>query len=211
MLAWVGTGGTDNGFVTTWYDQSGNAENAVQATTTRQPKIVNAGAVVLENSKPALSFDGGDYLVDTFAAASFTNTGFVVARSPQGEFFFDDDDTVNASSLFALDDTTLRYYNSGGAAPASTHTVPSGTWNNQNLCYFIKDGSGGDATAGVNGSSTTSTNTGVQSLNGVTIGAAAGGAAPLTGTMQEVIVYASNQSANVAGIKSNINTEYTIY
>ena len=212
MLAWVGTGGTDNGFVTTWYDQSGNAENAVQATTTKQPKIVNAGAAVVENSKPALSFDGGDYLDDTFAAAaSFTNTGFVVARSPQGDFFFDDDDTVNASSLYTIDDTTLRYYNSDGGDADTTHTVPSGTWNNQNLCYFIKDGSGGDATVGVNSSSTTSANSGVQSLSGVTIGAAAGGAAPLTGTMQEVIVYASNQSANVAGIKSNINTEYTIY
>ena len=55
MLAWVGTGGTDNGFVTTWYDQSGNTNNAVQATTTKQPKIVSAGAVVVENSKPALS------------------------------------------------------------------------------------------------------------------------------------------------------------
>ena len=211
MLAWVGTGGTDNGFVTTWYDQSGNAENAVQATTTKQPKIVNAGAAVVENSKPALSFDGGDYLDDTFAAASFTNAGFVVARSPQGDFFFDDDDTVNASSLYAISDTALRYNNSGGGSAATTHTVPSGTWNNQNLSYFIKDGSGGDATVGVNSSSTTSANSGVQSLSGVTIGAAADGGTALTGTMQEVIVYASNQSANVAGIKSNINTEYTIY
>lgn len=35
--------GAGNGFATTWYDQSGNARNVAQATTTAQPKVVSSG------------------------------------------------------------------------------------------------------------------------------------------------------------------------
>jgi hypothetical protein len=47
-----------NGFVTTWYDQSGNGRNATQTTGLFQPQIVSSGSLILENSKPSLQFDG---------------------------------------------------------------------------------------------------------------------------------------------------------
>jgi len=46
--------GSGNGFVTTWYDQSGNARNATQTTATNQPQIVSSGSVINVNSKPSL-------------------------------------------------------------------------------------------------------------------------------------------------------------
>jgi hypothetical protein len=49
-----------NGFVTTWYDQSGNARNATQTTATNQPQIVSAGSVLTSKSKPTLKFDGSN-------------------------------------------------------------------------------------------------------------------------------------------------------
>ena len=49
-----------NGFVETWYDQSGNANNAVQATATEQPSIVKNGGIVKLNAKPSVDFDGVD-------------------------------------------------------------------------------------------------------------------------------------------------------
>jgi len=51
LLAFVGAG---NGFVRTWYDQSGNARHAVQATAANQPRVVNAGAVEMLNGNPAI-------------------------------------------------------------------------------------------------------------------------------------------------------------
>ena len=42
--------GTD-GFVTTWYDQSGNGYDAAQTTAGSQPKIVSSGSTILENGK----------------------------------------------------------------------------------------------------------------------------------------------------------------
>ena len=51
-----------DGFVETWYDQSGNGSDATQATAGSQPKIVNAGALVTGG----IDFlDGTDTSLDT--------------------------------------------------------------------------------------------------------------------------------------------------
>ena len=46
--------GSANGYVVTWYDQSGNTEDATQSTTTLQPQIYN-GTAVFTNGSPARS------------------------------------------------------------------------------------------------------------------------------------------------------------
>jgi hypothetical protein len=59
----VATANTGNGFVTTWYDQSGNGRNATQTTAERQPQIVGNDALEALNGKPEIRFDGvNDYL-----------------------------------------------------------------------------------------------------------------------------------------------------
>ena len=55
LLTFCGVG---NGFVTTWYDQSGNANNAIQITTTSQPRIVLNGVLYVENGLPTMFFPG---------------------------------------------------------------------------------------------------------------------------------------------------------
>ena len=45
-----------NGFVTTWYDQSGNGRHALQATAGNQPRIVNAGVVEMMGGRSAIRF-----------------------------------------------------------------------------------------------------------------------------------------------------------
>lgn len=45
-----------DGFVQTWYDQSGNEKHATQTSTESQPSIVSSGNVVSTNSKPAIVF-----------------------------------------------------------------------------------------------------------------------------------------------------------
>jgi hypothetical protein len=53
ISAFIGGG---NGFVTTWYDQSGNTRNATQTTAADQPRISVSGA---PNSQAGLLFTGG--------------------------------------------------------------------------------------------------------------------------------------------------------
>ncbi len=50
--------GSASGFVTTWYDQSGNGRNAVQTTAGNQPRIVNAGVLETQGGRPSLWFNG---------------------------------------------------------------------------------------------------------------------------------------------------------
>jgi hypothetical protein len=59
LTTFVGAG---NGFVTTWYDQSGNSYNVTQTTASSQPKIVNSGTVLLSNTKPIIQTDGNSFL-----------------------------------------------------------------------------------------------------------------------------------------------------
>lgn len=47
--------GSNNGFVTTWYDQIGS-KNAIQTNTLRQPWIVNSGSMILQNNKPSFYY-----------------------------------------------------------------------------------------------------------------------------------------------------------
>ena len=57
LASWVG--GSNNGYVRTWYDQSGNdvIKNLTQTETSKQPAIVASGAVLVDSSGlPAMSF-----------------------------------------------------------------------------------------------------------------------------------------------------------
>ncbi len=78
LLAHVGAG---NGFVTTWYDQSGNGRNAVQATAAAQPRIVNAGVVETQGERPIARFLGTQKLVTSaFASGVSQFHALIVAR-----------------------------------------------------------------------------------------------------------------------------------
>ena len=62
LLSFTGTGALDNGFVTTWYDQSGNANNAIKTLAINQPQIVSAGSIISQNSKPIIKFSTSNEL-----------------------------------------------------------------------------------------------------------------------------------------------------
>tara|TARA_R110000744_G_scaffold136024_1_gene245746 strand:- start:801 stop:1637 length:837 start_codon:yes stop_codon:yes gene_type:complete len=72
LLTFVSSG---DGFVDTWYDQSGNAKDMTQTTAARQPKIVSSGTVLLENGKPILTANGdlsgmtSSYIADSGVSA----------------------------------------------------------------------------------------------------------------------------------------------
>ncbi len=53
---------TGSGYVTTWYDQSGDGNDATQTTADSQPMIVDSGVLVEEGGKCAVEFDGSEWL-----------------------------------------------------------------------------------------------------------------------------------------------------
>lgn len=75
-----------NCFVKTWYDQSGNGNDATQTTTANQPKIYDsATGIVYDNGIAALEFDGSnDYFAITTeipASADSTMWGFQITNT----------------------------------------------------------------------------------------------------------------------------------
>ncbi len=71
LTSFVGSG---SGYVKTWYDQSGNGQNATQATAGAQPVIVASGTVLSMNGRPTVSFNGAATLVAPSFPALFNNT-----------------------------------------------------------------------------------------------------------------------------------------
>ena len=206
LASWVGAG--NNGFVRTWYDQSGNGNNAVQTTSANQPTIVSSGSVILEAGKPTLQFDGiNDKLqADGVSLAQPFQFFFVAKETTDGTASNTFIDATGQRANFFLSAITGTTISAGailsdGAYPSNVRTLYTALYNSTNS-FIARQGTitaTGDAGSG--------------GLTQMTIGNNSGGnqLSYLTGPMQELIVYPSNQSANRIAIESSINAHYSIY
>ena len=228
LLAFVGTGGTDNGFVTTFYDQSGNGNDATNSTESEQPLVVSGGTLVTENSKAAIQFDGvDDYLskaspvlgnsisnFTSFVAAKYDAIGLAASAlfgARNGTNYGTSNSWVIARQLSG--DDTFVSNNSGGYANAANDGA---TTLNQTLFYhqFIggsQVASGRDG--GVLSTNTTSIPANVDLSSKFEIGAITAPSIvnPMDGKIQELIVFNSDQSTNRTGMETNINDHFDIY
>ena len=202
LLSFVGAG---NGFVTTWYDQSGNGNNATQTLAAEQSLLVSSGSVLLKNGKPAVYGGSGTqrYLVqNTLTNGSPTSFGVI---SHEG--------VLNAAGYCHLTYSNISTNNraqvisQNGSASSPYLTAPTSSFLNGSSFTFTTRDVAYD-------------NTGNQCL--VTLNYTAAAfigleyiGASFTGfsmhTTQEVIVYDSNQLSNRAAIEALINTYYNIY
>lgn len=69
--------GSNNAFITIWYDQSGNGKNFTQTTNADQPRIISAGKIDRENGKPAITFQD---VSDVMTAAAMNIQSFSAVR-----------------------------------------------------------------------------------------------------------------------------------
>ena len=206
--------GSGNGFVTTWYDQSGNARNATQTTAANQPQIVSVGNVILEASKPTLQFDGADdFFTNTTINISQPITRFTTAKktSSTKQSVFSDSNTTNRFILYSggSGDNNGLFVASYDNLGANLNTTSN---TNRNLFYELAN-SGSNALA-INAGTAITGNNGSNGLNQLSIGNLRLTLVPtyyLLGNFQELVIYNSNQSSNRTGISNNTNTYYGIY
>jgi len=207
--------GTD-AFVTTWYDQSGNGNDAAQGTASSQPKIVSSGSTILENGKPSLQFtsaSGGNALTTPLNFADNQNI-FIVSREDGTASFpiiiSTSSGTHRTLILHSSENKFYQYYDG-----SSTWQAPlnSSTRNTRYLHYTEKDNTRTDIPFYQNGSLLN--NTSILRPNAGTgliqLGRQESSSFPLSGIMQEVIFYTNSQSDNVSDIETNINDFYSIY
>ena len=204
-----------NGFVTTWYDQSGSGVNATQTTAVNQPQIVSSGNILLQNVKPTIVFSGfANSLTlssniynnttpkDTFCVFNTTDTDAVIVGGFNGGFLDSYGNGVYISSTIKSSQiaASVGVLLNSTITPSGRYLVNSKMVSGQNELFV-------DSIS----KATSTNNQQFQNYTNKIGGDAFGFEAFLNGNTQEIIIYASNQDANRTGISSNINTYYGIY
>ena len=208
LLTFCGAG---NGFVTTWYDQSGNTRNAVQATSGNQPQIFNAGNVILQGAKPTLLFDGtNDYFDASEVTTGYPKSIFLTSKftslSTSSEIVIFDSITTNQALFLKAQSNPIAI--GFGSAIVTTYTATT----NLTLYSILHKNTAPNVFVNSSNLILNNPNFGSNSFNGLRIGAVRGSAAlHYNGNINEFIIYGSDQSANRTAIESNINSYYTIY
>jgi len=226
LIAFVGIG---SGYIRTWYDQSGNARNAITPISggSSGNLFVSGGVINYVNGKPAFRLNATPSLfldIPTGLLNNATNFSFQFVVNidnttgenagffgPGGSFYNTGIEILNLSNFgnrTALRlNGTLRNNNAGEAYQL---------WNDNSQTLTEIYGNTSSTSAYKNNASVTLTNstaTPTLNFNGVYNINNYGGAIgiPTKGYLQELVIYSSNQLSNRTGIASNINSYYTIY
>ena len=227
LTTFVGAG---NGFITTWYDQSGNGKDITQSTASNQPQIVSSGSVISQNTKPAVQFTKSNNqnlinaTVATSSAMSYSWLGAMTLPISSWSYAFEIGvfDSTTGYLLTPYAYATVFDYNAGdlinfgdgyntGSAPRfisngiqtfnNTQTLYTGVLSSTNANGY-KNNIAITSRVAITGS--------VPSTTGLKIGSNTFNEA-FPGTMQEIVFWGSDQNTNVNGINTNINTHYGIY
>jgi len=200
--------GSNDGFVSKWYDQAGS-NDAVQTTTANMPKIYDGTTgVVTENGKPTVDFDGSDdnftstisnitQSFDVYTVHNFNTTPTATQR------LYDSDNggritrgSNSTANNFAFAGTVLSW------SPQQTGQVQETTVYN-----------GASSLVRVNGTQTASGDAGTNSTGtDFVIGADKTASSQfIDGQIQEFIIFDNSKNAtDRSGIETNIATFYDI-
>ncbi len=214
--------GANNGFVTYWYDQSGNARDLAGTSNAFQPRIVNAGTLETSNSKPAISFSSAHWMeydiVDTFnyPTSYFTVLSPVNNTTPSyyGMVNTGDNENFMIVGNNGTSQTISAWGDDGGAqTPFNGLSTTNGTQYLATNINFSQTNTGRKLYVNSTNEYTSTVTVFEQvcqyiSLNRYDRRSTAGlGSAKWT----EIIHYMTNQTGSRSGIESNINNYYSIY
>lgn len=214
--------GANTGYVRTWYDQSGNAIDLVQTSSSLQPLIRDAGATYTQNGKAAIYFDATNkYLTYTTAkplTSKYTISAVMNLNSGTRQFgyctgnyyLFYSDGSSTYHSTQELSSQRFQKYVSGYVITRSAQKLVE-IYRNRNTGWFYENGvyklMDGDFTGTISGTRTQFDV--VQDV--IQIGGEAG-AASFTGYLQELNIKTGvvEPTSNVS-IQADINGFFGIY
>lgn len=215
LTTWVGP--ANNGFVQILYDQSTNGNHATQGTAANQPKIVDAGSLVVENGKAALDYNGSTTeliisAIDVSTPCSFFCVLNMTESTSSFPYVFGDYLGGAGSSTNYL---LLGFINSSNTVRNFGNGINSGIdANYKDYSVYTSIIGGANPVISRNGNTITLDSNATINKTGsiISIGAAKGRPGTFVdGRMQIIAFYISDQSANRTAIETAINTEYSIY
>ena len=201
--------GANDGFVTVWYDQSGNSNNASTPVALQQYLIVDNGVIYMSDGKPAIvNLNSNNKFLgwNEFTAVTVISVSKQVGAYRKLQCLFSRDygtDTSNERAIRRDDQSPYQNWNVVGNT--QDWFVPAnGDWYSNNVLK----------TADYTNPDTELlflTNAGSQTYSISRIGDGGNTNRSIRSAIQEVIIYPTDQSSNRTGIETNINTEYIIY
>ena len=212
LVDFVGSG--NDGFVQTWYDQSGNGNDAVQIDRDAQPKIVSSGSLLTQGGKACINFNGTDNFLHketyTQGALSQPNTAFAVAKldayTDSNRKIFDGDVNTARNML------QLNTAGNGQFAHFAGTVVATGEDADADRHLFTCLFNGAASRLRIDTTQKSTANAGANTMNGIVIGANHDTAQNFwDGDIQEVIIFNSNQTSNFDALEGNINSYYSIF
>jgi len=196
--------GVVNGYVTTWYDQSGLGKDVTQATAANQPQILASGTPYTTSGKYYLNFATSHLRRGSETGININNICSIALVSLD-----------NAGSYGWGLNTGVRYYMP--SIVSSSNWVAYNTANTFNSFLgvgnrglFVGNGDTTNYIARLNG--TQFGTIGVTSANISQIGIGTPNTSIYsTGKYFEFILYSASQTANLSALETNINNYYAIY
>lgn len=199
--------GMANGFVVTWYDQSGNNRHATQSNTANQPQLVTNGSIYIENRRVAIPHTAGNQQLNLatdlnlgttysfFAVAAFSTTGkSLIGGSTSTSYGINvgassfthaaSTATGTAASTYDLSYSLFSQFRNGtttvNTARNKTDLLPLTLSSNSNFIFNS-----------IQGERNTSTS--------------------FTGSLSEVIIYANDRTSSAVSMRFDINKYFKIY
>lgn len=204
--------GVSTGYVVKWYDQSGNTKDISHATATNQPQIYDGSAVTEENGKPSLIFASSSYLTITDSSFKVAEPSLFLVKKftgGNGLVAFGSSSNLGVSiwtGLFIGGDGTNDYYINNTFTQLVTQSVFS--------AIFTGDAGPVYENGVLKTSYEKTTTLSYAGVNDVfSVGARNDNppSSPFSGEIQELIMYASDQSADRADISIDQNTAFGVY
>jgi SPP1 family predicted phage head-tail adaptor len=203
---WNAGGSNQNVFVTTWYDQSGNARDAAQTTQANQPQIVSSGVIILSGSRPSISFDDiNDFMVNNMISITSNFSLIAVINSDSKDFsvyYGSNKDIEFGTTIGYVLDAYRIQSESSILIIQPVSLLYSLFFNYRNdTSGFLYQNNSLKGQGNVSGNFELQVIGGRQTQNNLYY----------DGKIQELITYTNNQSSNRVAIETNINTHYEIY
>jgi hypothetical protein len=207
--------GAGNGFITTWYDQSGGTDNIVNTTAANQPQVVSGGVVITQGGKATIQGDGSNDLLRRIGSGTSTINSLICVYKAASLGAYNT--IASIGTITGTRPLTYMLSNALGNKriiydEQSTNSLDGTNTTNFELCSIFS--SAGAVEMNINGSLQTLTNdtkTITANKNNIQLFGDTTYGDYFNGVISEVIYYNSNLVADKAGIQSNINSYYGIY
>jgi hypothetical protein len=202
------TGNVNSAVIVKIWDQTNNSRHFLQPDLNIAPRIFTSigftGELVIENGRPAFSFDftGVEMATAEFTAINQPVSFFMVNKATNATGFMVDGNAANSFAVkkAGVTNEILMTTGTGGVGTTGYNTSAA------NLIYAAFNLT--SSVLQLNNNAVVTGTVGAGSFSKINLGSNGAGANNMFGSFSELIVFSSTKSADKDGIRANMNSYY---